>query len=302
MLMIGVAAALIAAVSWAISAAFYKTGAEDVSPLAANSIRILAPISILAIIALVLNLYPQVLLLSPWDWFLIITSSLFAFVIGDALYFVAIQKLGVSRGVPLTSTYPLFVLLFQILFLAQPIHWLMVPAALLTVSGITLLGYQLNKTIQAATLLTRSMILLGIIAAIGTALSWSISTIFLSAVLQNTNLILIAVIRLSIALVIMGPLIIGQQIVKPEKRINRQKLSYLSIGGIFALTIGYVGFAHALQLMDTTSVALLSSLTPLFAALIGWRSLQEKFDFKTLIAIIACVVGVILITFAVSFI
>ncbi|MFW9935896.1 MAG: DMT family transporter [Candidatus Thorarchaeota archaeon] len=300
MLIIGVAAALIAAFSWAISAALYKTGANDVSPLTANFIRILAPISILAFIALLLNLYPQVLFLSPWEWFLIIGSSLFAFVIGDALYFVAIQKLGVSRGVPITSTYPLFVLLFQILFLAQPVHWLMIPAALLTVSGIALLGYQLNKTAQNEALLTRSLLWIGIFAAIGTAISWSISTIFLSVVLQNTDLVLIAVIRLSLALAIMSPFICGLQFVKPEKTLTRQKLIYLSIGGIFALTIGYVAFARALQLMDTTSVALLSSLTPLFAAFIGWRSLQERLDFKTLLAIIACVVGVILITFAVS--
>jgi DME family drug/metabolite transporter len=300
MLLIGVIAALIAAFSWAVSAAFYKTGAKDVSPLAANLIRILLPLLILIIMGVVLNRFLQVFLLTTWEWLLIFGSSLFAFVIGDALYFVTIQNIGVSRGVPITATYPLFVLLWQILFLAQPVHLLMIPAALLTVGGVALLGRQLNISAQSDEILTRKQMWIGIGAALATAISWSFSILFLSTVLQTTNLVLVAVIRLVIALALLTPLVLGQQVVKRETTLSRHKLLFLSIGGLFALTLGYLTFALALQLMDTTSVALLSSLTPLFAAFIGWRSLQERFDFKTLLAIIVCVTGIILITIAVA--
>lgn len=57
MLLIGVVAALIAAFSWAVSAAFYKTGAKDVSPLTANLIRILLPLLMLSLGALILGFY-----------------------------------------------------------------------------------------------------------------------------------------------------------------------------------------------------------------------------------------------------
>lgn len=300
MLLIGVVAALIAAFSWAVSAAFYKTGAKDVSPLASNLIRILVPLLLLGVGALILGLYSQVFLLTSLDLFLIFGSSLFAFVIGDALYFVTIQNIGVSRGVPITATYPLFVLLWQVLFLAQLVHPLMIPAAIITVAGVALLGYQLNVSTQSENNITPRQMWIGLVAALSTAISWSISILMLSTVLQYTNLVLVAVIRLLIALAILTPLVIGQQVVKGGDSLTRQNLIYLTIGGLFALTIGYVAFALALQLMDTTSVALLSSLTPLFAAIIGWRSLQEHFDAKTLIAIIACVIGIILTAIAVS--
>ncbi len=300
MLLIGVVAALIAAFSWAVSAAFYKTGAKEVSPLTSNLIRIIVPLLILGIGALILGLSSQVFLLSSWDLFLIFGSSLFAFVIGDALYFVTIQNIGVSRGVPITATYPLFVLLWQILFLAQPVHLLMVPASTITVAGVALLGRQLNLSAQSETSITRRQMWIGICAALGTAISWSISILFLSTVLQSTNLVLVAVIRLSIALAILAPLVLGQHVIKGAALLTRQKLIYLTIGGLFALTLGYLAFALALQLMDTTSVALLSSLTPLFAAIIGWRSLQEHFDVKTLVAIIACVTGIILTAIAIG--
>lgn len=300
MIIIGIVAALIAAFSWAVSAAFYKTGAKDISPLTSNLIRILAPIVILAMAAAFLGLYSQIFLLSSWEWFLILGSSLFAFVLGDALYFVTIQNIGVSRGVPITATYPLFVLLWQILFLAQPTSLLMIPAALITVAGVALLGRQLNLSTQSEESITRHQIWVGIIAALSTALCWSVSILFLSSVLQTTNLVLVAVVRLAIAFAILTPLVIGQEYFKRDTVLTQRKLLYLSIGGLFALTLGYLAFALALQLMDTTSVALLSSLTPLFAAIIGWRSLHEHFDWKTLVAIIACVVGIVLTTLAVS--
>lgn len=302
MLIIGIFAALTAALSWAISAAFYKSGAQNVSPIAANLIRVIPPLIVLAIGALFLNLYATIPFLDSRQLWLIFGSSLFAFVVGDALYFVAIQTIGVSRGVPLTAIYPLFVLVFQVLFLAQPISLLMFPAAFLTVAGVAFLSHQLETSPVADQARTRRIMWIGVGTAIGTALCWSISILLLSEVLQTTNLVLVAVIRLVIAFVILLPLMMGQRIIQKQAPLDQRQLLFLSIGGLFALCFGYLAFALSLQLLDTTSAALLSSLTPLFAAVIGWRSLQEQLDIKTVTGIIACFVGILLTTLAVVFV
>lgn len=302
MLIIGIIAALTAALSWAISAAFYKSGAQNTSPIAANLIRVIPPLIVLSIGALFLNLYAIIPFLDSWQLWLIFGSSLFAFVLGDALYFVTIQNIGVSRGVPLTAIYPLFVLVFQVLFLAQPISLMMFPAALVTVAGVAILSHQLETSPDADQTRTRRIMWIGVGAAIGTALCWSISILLLSEVLQTTNLVLVAVLRLVIAFIFLLPLMVGQRIIQKQAPLSQRKILFLSIGGLFALCFGYLGFALSLQLLDTTSAALLSSLTPLFAAVIGWRSLQEQLDIKTVIGIIACFVGVILTTLAVVFI
>ncbi len=299
-MIIGILAALIAAFSWAISAAFYKTGAKDISPLTANLIRVIIPFVLLAVGALTLNLYSLLGTLSPLELLLIFGSSLFAFVLGDILYFVTIQSLGVSRGVPITAIYPLFVLVLQVLFLAQPIHLLIIPAALITVGGVALLSYQLNSSNSLEPSKSRRRLWIGLVAALATAFCWSISILLLSEVLQTTNLILVAVIRLVIAMLITTPLVFGQRLFWKEPPLTQRKLLFLSVGGVFALIIGYLAFAFALLVVDTTSVALLSSLTPLFAAIIGWRTLQEHLDEKTVFGIIACVVGIMLTTLAVA--
>lgn len=302
MLIIGIIAALTAALSWAISAAFYKSGAQNVSPITANLIRVIPPLLVLATGALFLNLYAIIPFLDSWQLWLIFGSSLFAFVLGDALYFVTIQNIGVSRGVPLTAIYPLFVLVFQVLFLAQPISLLMFPAALVTVAGVAILSHQLETSPDADQTRTRRTKWIGVGAAIGTALCWSISILLLSEVLQTTNLVLVAVIRLVIAFLILTPLAVGQRYIRKQAPLSQRQTLFLSIGGLFALCFGYLAFAISLQLLDTTSAALLSSLTPLFAAVIGWRSLQEQLDVKTVIGIMACVVGIILTALAVAII
>ena len=302
MLFIGIIAALTAALSWAISAAFYKSGAQNVSPITANLIRVIPPLLVLATGALFLNLYAIIPFLDSWQLWLIFGSSLFAFVLGDALYFVTIQNIGVSRGVPLTAIYPLFVLVFQVLFLAQPISLLMFPAALVTVTGVAILSHQLETSPDADQTRTRRTKWIGVGAAIGTALCWSISILLLSEVLQTTNLVLVAVIRLVIAFLILTPLAVGQRYIRKQASLSQRQTLFLSIGGLFALCFGYLAFAISLQLLDTTSAALLSSLTPLFAAVIGWRSLQEQLDIRTVIGIMACVVGILLTALAVAII
>ena len=300
MIIVGFLAAIVASISWAVSAAFYKIGAKDISPLTSNLIRILLPLLLFAIVSLIFNLYAFVFLLTIWDFLFIFASGLFAFVVGDALYFVTIKRIGISRGVPVTSIYPFFVLLLQILFLAQPVHILMLPAMILTVTGVAIIGRQLDVPKEDELALSKPQLLMGLVAGIATAFTWSISTLFLDVVLDKTNLFLVAVLRLALAVAVLTPLVVGQQVIWKRDPLTKQHWIYLTMGGTVALAVGYVGFALALQLVDITSATVLSSLTPLFALVIGWRSLKERVNAWTVLAVVASVLGVALITLAVS--
>lgn len=302
MLIIGLAAALIAAISWAISAAFYKEGARAVSPLTANLIRIIPPLGVLALLGLLFGAYTLIGLLTFWDMLLITGSSLSAFVIGDTLYFVTLRYLGVSRGVPITATYPLFVMVFQILLLVEPVHWLMIPAAFLAVSGVAVLSHQADETDVKSKIIAPQRPFIGIIAALSTAIAWSLSILMLSQVLQTTNLVLVAVLRLIIALLVTTPLVLVRREWRQELLENQHHWLFLGLGGLVALGLGYLAFATSLQLADTTSATILSSLTPLFALFIGWRGLKERVNWQTGLGVVACVTGIVLIGIAVSFV
>ncbi|MFX1474811.1 MAG: EamA family transporter, partial [Promethearchaeota archaeon] len=177
MLILGLAAAVIAAFCWAVSAALYKKGAANVSPITANVLRSTPALVALVIIGLLLNVYPLVCLLTLSDLWLIIGSSVFAFVIGDVLYFVSLQRIGISRATPLTAIYPLFVVVLQIVFLHEVVHALMIGAAVSAVMGVILLGSQLDPSKSAESAVTQRVLWVGAAAAIATAAAWSVSIV-----------------------------------------------------------------------------------------------------------------------------
>ncbi len=111
-LILGVLAALVSAVSWAASTILIKVGMRDKSPVAVNIVRLYIVSIMFAAIFLVKGTFPQVAALPPELLLVAFISSLFGFVIGDYFYFHALNMMGVSRTVPITSTYPLWAILW----------------------------------------------------------------------------------------------------------------------------------------------------------------------------------------------
>ncbi|MFX1563954.1 MAG: DMT family transporter, partial [Promethearchaeota archaeon] len=231
---------------------------------------------------------------------LILGSSLFAFVIGDWLYLLSLQYIGVSRATPITATYPLFVLVIQVFFLSEPLNIFLLPAAIVIFTGIILLGRQLVPSTAASAVKLNLRLWVGVLAAIATATSWSVSIVLLSEVLKTTDIILVAVFRLAIGLLVLTPFVVSRQAGRQELKVDRRIWLLLGSGGIIALGVGYLAFAFALQVAGTTPATILSSLTPLFAIIIGWRQIHERIGWQTLIGVLLCVTGILLTAIATS--
>lgn len=300
MLILGLCAAVIAAFCWAVAAALYKLGAETISSLTANLLRMIPVFGVLALVGLLLNVYPYSYSLTANELLLIVGSSIFAFVIGDWLYLLSLQHIGVSRATPITATYPLFVLVIQVIFLSEPLNILLLPAAISTFAGIILLGRQLDPSTAATVIKLNSRLWAGVLAAIATAASWSVSIVLLSEVLKTTDIILVAVFRLAIGLLVLTPFVVSRQVGRQELKVERRTWLLLGSGGIIALGVGYLAFAVALQIAGTTPATILSSLTPLFAIVIGWRQIHERVGWQTIIGVFLCVAGILFTAIATS--
>jgi DME family drug/metabolite transporter len=298
MLAIGLVAALGTALCWAVSAALYRRGEEGLSSITANWVRVIPPFLVLSLFGLVLNLLPLVGGLTLINVVLIVTSSLFAFVIGDNLYFVALRSIGVSRATPLTALYPLFVVVIQVVLFSEPVHLLMVVAAFFAVAGVGLLGSQSEKPTENAAAQSNHLVWVGVVTALGTAVCWSVSISLLAEVLKTTDLVLVAILRLAVAMVVLTPIVLSRPATRQALVGTRRSWLLLGVGGTVGLALGYLAFGVALVFADTTSATVLSSLTPLFAVIIGWRGLREKVGWRTLAGVLACVAGLILTTLA----
>lgn len=298
MLAIGLGLALATALCWAVSAALYRRGEEGVPSIAANFVRVIPPFAVLSLLGLVLNVIPLVGSLSLTTIVLVVTSGLFAFVIGDNMYFVALRSIGVSRATPITALYPLFVVVIQVVVFLEAVHVLMVVAALCAVVGVGLLSSRGEKATGDAVSQSNRLLWLGVIMALGTAMCWSVSISLLAEVLKTTDLVLVAVLRLGVALLALAPIVLSRQTTRRGIAGSRRSWLLLGVGGTVGLALGYLAFGLALELADTTSATVLSSLTPLFAVIIGWRGLREKVGWRTIAGVLSCVAGILLTTVA----
>lgn len=105
-LILGVLAALTSAFSWAASTILIKAGMRNKSPVAVNIFRLYIVSVMFAVIFLFNGTLSQIESLS-WKLLLVaFFSAQFGFVIGDYFYFNALNLMGVSRTVPITSTIP----------------------------------------------------------------------------------------------------------------------------------------------------------------------------------------------------
>lgn len=108
--MIGGALAILSAFCWAGGAAVYKKGLGYTDIRSGNLLR--TSFTALGFIVIMLfegKLFEIIKSLSVELLLILIVSAIFAFFIGDLLYLAALNRSGISKTVPISSTYPLFV-------------------------------------------------------------------------------------------------------------------------------------------------------------------------------------------------
>ncbi len=119
--MIGEFAALGAAVSWAVAPILYRQALFKTKPVSANIVRCISNSGVLLAVLLVVGKLGTLTSLPVEAIGITVISGLIGLGIGDTLYMIGLRSVGVSRAVPLASTYPLFSLLWATVLLGQPV-------------------------------------------------------------------------------------------------------------------------------------------------------------------------------------
>jgi len=138
--MIGELAALGAAISWTVSALLYGRALQETRPISANIIRLTLTGSILLLFLVVIG---KLSILTDLSSEIVVISALSGIIglgLGDTLYLMSLSRIGVARAVPITCVYPLFSLVWAVVFISEPITWAVVVGAIVIVGGIWFLG------------------------------------------------------------------------------------------------------------------------------------------------------------------
>ncbi len=181
--MIGELAALGAAISWAIAPILYRNALANTNPISANIIRCVTNGIVLTVFLVAFGLANILASLPPWIMIITIVSGVIGLGVADTLYMLGLKIIGVSRAVPLASTYPLFGLIWAIGLLGQPLSYSAITGAAIILLGIWLLS---RKNDAELTTPKRKTVLIGVAVSLSTAVIWSVSLTLMNVVVSSS--------------------------------------------------------------------------------------------------------------------
>jgi drug/metabolite transporter (DMT)-like permease len=217
-------------------------------------------------------------------------SSILVLVAGDTLYFIGLQTIGVTKTVPIAYSYSILVVLLGAIILEEPITLQLILGTITIILGVWLVANKaLDQTQQSSTSL------IGVVTSLGTVLCWGFGIVFFKVILNNNDPYILATGRMLFLMPTLAMLSIIPYGNKSPKKITKMQLFLALLSGLISLGIGDTLLYLALDSTNTNIVAPLTSLTPIFSAIIAILYLGEKVSTKTIIATLLVTTGTILL-------
>jgi len=229
--------------------------------------------------------------LSLRTWAFLAGSTLVGLVLGDLFYFRSMKLIGLSRAMPLSTTYPFFTLTLALLFLDEKLGWAIVGGAALTVVGACLLAFPQGTGRIRRSEATREVDLVGVALALGAAICWASSTILLRLGLTGVDVAIANSIRLSVLLVVLVAILPKRGKIGRIRDYGLRSLSIVFVAGIIGTGLGTFAFLAAVQRAGAARASILTATTPLFGVPLS-LILKEKLSGRTLLGTMLTMAGV----------
>ncbi|MET1124714.1 MAG: DMT family transporter [Archaeoglobaceae archaeon] len=261
---------LLAAVCWAVSGSFYKKALERVSPQAAVFHRSF----VAAVLFLITSLdeLEEVLRLDAVSLLILVASAFLAFFAGDLLYFYSLRVSDLSVAFPISSTYPIFVVLISYTYAG--FHPIPLLSAVMVTAAIFILYWSGRAS--------------GAGYALAAALSWSLAIVSLDYLTARLSTETLAFYRMAIVLPFLAAMAGGE---------IRDARSFV-FAGLLGGSVSFVGiylFIDSVRLASSQLVVQPSASSAVFAALIGKVAFKEKVDARLAVALSLCVAATLLL-------
>ena len=226
---------------------------------------------------------------------LIIIAEVIGLGIGDTLYFVGLKKIGVSRTISISSSYPLYSIILATLFLNEGLTIAVIVATPLIVAGIAIVSLSQNK--ERITASNSKVTLLGIISSIVAAVFWGIALTILKVVLNSGNVdpILVAFFGRLALLPLLLLVVIASGESGQLRRLTKLDITVFGIAGILSSGLGVIMLFTSLSMIDASIAIPLSSITPFISILLASFYIREKVGFKIIVGTSLIVTGIVLL-------
>ncbi|MCX7829050.1 MAG: DMT family transporter [Thermanaerothrix sp.] len=287
--LLGMGLAIAAAAVWAMAPVLYRRGIEKVSYTALGAVRCIG--YVLSATAYALAAKGTAAFIPPETHTLAFlwASSVAWLVVGDLCYFGALHKLGVSVGVPATSSFPVVAVVMSHFVIKEPMGANIIISVLLTLEGLFLLNRKDGGSSDSPRELTGGLILAG-----ATMFCWSLGVVSNKILIGRMDIPTLELWR-SIGVTvgsIAAFLIKNPGEVKSLRSLKGRDLLEMSIAGAMGLTIGNLLFSYSLNYISVALATCLACARPFLAALFAMAVLRERLTRKVALGITLVVAGV----------
>jgi drug/metabolite transporter (DMT)-like permease len=216
-----------------------------------------------------------------------ILGGLFGGGIGRRWMYLAIDKIGASPATAIKNSAPVITTALAIFVLGEHVtflHWLAIAAI---VGGITLLTWKRGQSV-------RQMLSIGVLAALGSALSYGIRPLFLKYGLDRANIPLTGALIGAVAALIYAAALTPTDQLKFGLR--ERSLGLFAASGILQ-ALGFLALTFGLSGDDVSIVYPVTATAPLFTLLFTALMLRntERLTWRIITGAIAITAGVIVL-------
>ena len=223
---------------------------------------------------------------------LLVGSVVVNIVLGDTLNLMSIRRIGLSRSMPLASTFPVTTIVVEYLLLGHAAGPDLIVGAALIVLGTFFLSRS-RRGADASGELSRRELHLGVGLALAASVMWGLGTVLLKPVLADVSVLVTNAIRMPVAVLLLTLV----RIIPSERRqlqaISARSVLLLVLSGLIGMALGSYLFLAALQGLEASRAVTLMAVSPLFGMMLAVIFLKEKIGFNVIAGLVLCFAGVV---------
>jgi DME family drug/metabolite transporter len=296
---IGEIGVLGSAALWACSAVMLRSQTGRLPILALNGFTGGYAALVFLIPLVLLGRVGELLQVPPSTLVGLLGSILLGMAVGDTLYLRAMHAIGVSRALPIATTYPIPTAVLSLVVLGESVTWRTFAGTLLVVGGVYLVALRdmrrASRSADGAGDPEGGQVGRGVLFAVGAALCWAVAPIMLRPALDQVDPMLANAIRLPTACVVLIALSLrGGAPPRHPFAYGRRTAGLLALAGLcngLSSILWLIGLHEA----GAAKAAALSSTAPIFAAPLAALVLRERLTSSVWLGTVLTVAGVALV-------
>ncbi|HEX9015126.1 MAG TPA: DMT family transporter [Chloroflexota bacterium] len=291
--MIGELSGLGSAAAWALISTVMRSMSNRINPISVNALRCAYAAVFTIILVVAFGEAPRLMSIPMAGVAMIVLSGLLGQGMGDGMFVVSMKMIGAARAMPISSTQPLLTMVLAVIFLGERVTVQSGAGTVVVLLGVYLLAFPYGPLSQVGRLIS-SADRGGIALALGAALCWSVSSIFLKLALGEVGVLPTNVIRMVVAATLLfgfGATVNRREVLAG---VDRRGLAIMGVVGLLG-TASSLGYVTAVTYIGVAKAAVCVSTSPFFGLPLSLFVLKEKVNLRILLGSLLCVSGIWLV-------